>query len=87
MYQRQHKCTSFRANEACATDETKLWLSLSAKQRRNPCSVPPVVYQDLSTLHDWPAKEPWPIYETHFCNWLSPLEPRARIPALVRGRY
>ena len=45
--------------------------------------MPPVVYQDLSTLHDWPAKEPWPIYETHFCNWLSPLEPRARIPALV----
>ena len=46
------------------SDETKLWLSLSAKQRRNPCSVPPVVYQDLSTLHDWPAKEPWPICES-----------------------
>ena len=24
----------------CAKDETKLWLSWSAKQRRNPCSGP-----------------------------------------------
>ena len=27
-------------HQACATDETKVWLSLSAKQRRNPCSGP-----------------------------------------------
>ena len=38
------------------SDETKLWLSPSAKQRRNPCSGPPTVYQDLSTHHDWPVK-------------------------------
>ena len=25
-------------HQACATDETKIWLSHSAKQRRNPCS-------------------------------------------------
>ena len=37
---------------AYATSETKLWLSSSAKQRRNPCSGPPPVYQDLSTGHD-----------------------------------
>ena len=37
---------------AYATNETKLWLSSSAKQRRNPCSGPPPVYQDLSTGHD-----------------------------------
>ena len=39
---------------ACATDETKHWLSPSAKQRRNPCSGPASVYQDLSTHHYWP---------------------------------
>ena len=32
---------------AGATDETRLWLSPSAKQRRNPCS-----WQDLSARHD-----------------------------------
>ena len=42
---------------ARATDETKLWLSLSAKQGRNPCSGPPLVYQDLSTCHDWPVEK------------------------------
>ena len=41
----------------CATDETELWISLSAKQRRNPCSGPPLVYQDLSTCHDWPVEK------------------------------
>ena len=35
-----------------ATDETKLSLSPSAKQRRNPCSGLPAVYQDLSTRYD-----------------------------------
>ena len=38
---------------ACAIDETKLWLSQSAKQCRNPCSGPSPVYQELSTRHDW----------------------------------
>jgi len=42
---------------ACTPDETKLWLGASAKQRRNPCSGPPPVYQDLSTRHDWPVKK------------------------------
>ena len=36
---------------ACATDETKLWLSPCAKQLWNPCSGPPPVYQDFSMLH------------------------------------
>jgi len=31
-------------NIACTTDETKLWLSSSAKQRWNPCFGPPTVY-------------------------------------------
>ena len=38
------------------TEIIKLWLSLSAKQHRNPCFGPPPVYQDLSTRHDWPIK-------------------------------
>ena len=41
----------------CSAEETKLWLSPSAKQCRNPCSGPPPVYQDLSTHHDWPVKQ------------------------------
>ena len=41
---------------ACATEETKLWLSPPAKQRRITCSGPPPVYQDLSTRHDWLVK-------------------------------
>ena len=44
------------ATVACAADETKLWLSPSRKQRRNPCFGPAPVYQDLSTRHDWPVK-------------------------------
>ena len=39
-----------------ATDETKLSLSPSAKQRRNPSSGLPPVYQDLSKRYDWPVK-------------------------------
>ena len=49
---------------ACTPDETKLWLSPSAKQRRNRFSGPPPVYQDLSTRHDWTVKKAiidWPI--------------------------
>ena len=38
-------------------DEIKLWLTPSAKQRRNPCSGLPAVYADLSTHHDWPVKK------------------------------
>ena len=34
---------------ARATDETKLWLSPSAKQRRNPFF--------FFTRHDWPVKK------------------------------
>ena len=30
--------------------------SPSAKQRRNPCSGPSPVYQDLITRYDWPVK-------------------------------
>ena len=36
-------------------DKIKLWLTPSAKQRRNPCSGLPAVYPDLSTRHDWPV--------------------------------
>ena len=32
---------------ACVTDETKLWLSSSAKQRQNHCPGLPPVYQDI----------------------------------------
>ena len=48
---------SFSSYTACVTDEIKLWLSLSAKQRRNSCSRPLNVYQDLSTCHDWLVKK------------------------------
>ena len=49
--------SSYSLHVGCATDETKLWLSLSAKQCRNPCCGSPPVYQDLSTRHDWPVKK------------------------------
>ena len=42
---------------ACATDETKLWSSPSAKKCQNPCSGPPPVYQDFITHHDWLVKK------------------------------
>ena len=35
----------------------ELWLSLSVKQCRNHCCGAPLVYQDLSTSHDWPVKQ------------------------------
>ena len=58
-------------------DEIKLWLTPSAKQRRNPCSGLPAVYPDLSTRHDWPVKKGFVLFvvianqvegefETHF---------------------
>ena len=34
------------------TDETKLRLTLSAKQRQTPCSV----YPDFSMRYNWPVK-------------------------------
>ena len=46
---------SERKTVAYATDETKLWLRPSVKQRRNPCSGSPAVYQELSTCRDWPV--------------------------------
>ena len=39
------------------TDENKLWLTPSAKQRRNPCSGLPTMYPDLSARHDSPVKK------------------------------
>ena len=59
------------------TDEIKLWLTPSAKKRRNPCSGLPAVYPDLSTRHDWPVKKAFVLFvvianqvegkfETHF---------------------
>ena len=49
---------------ACTTDETKPWLGPSAKQRRNPCSGPSPVYQDLSTCCDWLSKKPLSICQS-----------------------
>ena len=48
---------SERKTVAYATDETKLWLSPSVKQRRNPCSGSSPVHQDWSTRHDWTVKK------------------------------
>ena len=42
---------------ACVTEITKLLLSPSVKQCRNPCSGPVAEYQDLSTCHDWLVKK------------------------------
>lgn len=38
---------------ACATDESKLWLSLSARQHQNHFSGLPTVYPNFSIHHDW----------------------------------
>ena len=37
-----------RVTVSLRADEIKLWLTPSAKQRRNPCSGLPAVYPDLS---------------------------------------
>ena len=66
---------------ACVTDTTKLLLSPSVKQHRNPCSGPPAEYQDLSKRYDWPVKKaivnfPMKIKQNLKCtfgNLLSPL--------------
>ena len=42
---------------ACATDETKLWLSPSAKESGNPCCGSPPWSQDFSKRHDWSVKK------------------------------
>ena len=47
--------SSFRPHLASATDETKLWLSPSAKQPRSQGSHVLGLY--LSTRYDWPAKK------------------------------
>ena len=49
--------SSFVLKSSLRADEIKLWLTPSAKQRRNPCSGLPAVYPDLSTRHDWPVKK------------------------------
>ena len=36
---------------------SRVWLCPSAKERWNPCSQPPPVYQDLGMHHDWPVKK------------------------------
>ena len=80
-------------------DEIKLWLTPSAKQRRNPCSGLPAVYPDLSTRHDWPVKKGlcfvcrdrqsgWrgirnALPVIRWVRWGS----RTRISALLRRRY
>ena len=66
---------------ACATDETKVWFSPSAKQSRNLGFGPPPVWQDLSRHHDWSVKNAivdLPIRmkgnsKLTSCNSLSPL--------------
>ena len=80
---------------ACDTDETRFWLSPSAKQRRNPCSGLSAGYQNLSMRHDWPVKKAFvdlPIKikgnsKRIYGNSLSPLAARTRISALLRRRY
>ena len=47
---------SFSIPIARVEDETKLWLSPSAKQRRNPWSGLSTVYQNLRTRYDWRIK-------------------------------
>ena len=50
--------TNCKQKLAYVTYDAKLWKSSSAKQRQNPCSGPPPVYQDLSTRHFkyWPVE-------------------------------
>ena len=66
-----------RFSSSLRADEINLWLTPSAKQRRNPCSGLPAVYPDLSTRHDWPVKKGFVLFvvianqvegefETHF---------------------
>ena len=59
---------------ACTTDETKPWLGPSTKQRRNPCSGPSPVYQDLSTCCDWLFKKPLSICQSGWRKIRNPLQ-------------
>ena len=86
-------------NTSLRADEIKLWLTPSAKQRRNPCSGLPAVYPDLSTRHDWTVKKGlcfvcrdrqsgWrgirnALPVIRWVRWGS----RTRISALLRRRY
>ena len=73
------------AVESAKKYETKLWLSASGKQHRNPCS--PTVYLDLSTRHDWLVKNaivdlPIRLKENSkrsFGNSLSPLRAQNKV--------
>ena len=67
----------YNSRNSLRADEIKLWLTPSAKERRNPCSGLPAVYPDLSTRHDWPVKKGFVLFvvianqiegefETHF---------------------
>ena len=68
---------------------------MSVKQRRNPCSGPPPVYQDLSMRRDWPVKKAFvdlPIRmkgnsKPISGNSLSLWGPGTRISALLLRRY
>ena len=46
--------------------ENNLRLSSFVEERRNPCSGPLPVYQDLSTCncYDWPVKKPLSIWQS-----------------------
>ena len=70
--------------------ESLVWFSLrhrrnlspSKKQRRNPCTGPPPVNQDLNSRNVWPvekshcrfAEQDERKFETYFGNSLNPLE-------------
>ena len=54
---RVEESDSSASDSSLRADEIKLWLTPSAKQRRNPCSGLPAVCPDLSTRHDWPVKK------------------------------
>ena len=90
---------AFAYSPSLRADEIKLWLTPSAKQRRNPCSGLPAVYPDLSTRHDWPVKKSlcfvcrdrqsgWSGIRNALpvIRWV-PWGSRTRISALLRRRY
>ena len=85
---RKKKKSNCNDKLACTTNETKLWLTSSAKQRRNPCSGPPTVYQDLRARHDWSVENTivnFPIrlkrnLKRISCNSWSPFGDLTRLP-------
>ena len=70
-------------------------VSLSAKQRQNPCCRSPPVYQDLSTFHVWSVKNAivdLPIRIREIRNTLLVIHwvccgPRTRISVFLRRQY